>query len=52
MPIVHVRQVTLYCESHSNGEPLLMIMGLGGSALAWEPALLRFLKAHSMSPRG
>ena len=52
MPIVHVRDVNLYYESHGDGEPLLMIMGLGGSALAWEPALLRFLKAHSMSPRG
>jgi len=40
MPIVRVRDLNLYCESHGGGEPLLMIMGLGGSALAWEPALV------------
>jgi 3-oxoadipate enol-lactonase len=32
--------VNLYYESHGSGEPLLMIMGLGGSALGWEPALI------------
>ena len=52
MPTVRAGDINLYYESHGGGEPLLMIMGLGGSALAWEPALLRFLKAHSMSPRG
>jgi 3-oxoadipate enol-lactonase len=40
MPTVRVRGVNLYYESHGGGEPLLMMMGLGGSALAWEPALI------------
>ena len=40
MPTVSLRDVNLYYESHGDGDPLLMIMGLGGSALAWEPALV------------
>jgi pimeloyl-ACP methyl ester carboxylesterase len=40
MPTVRIRDLNLYYESHGRGDPLLMIMGLGGSALAWEPALI------------
>jgi pimeloyl-ACP methyl ester carboxylesterase len=40
MPTVRVRDINLYYESHGTGDPLLMIMGLGGSALAWEPAMI------------
>lgn len=40
MPTVRVRGVNLYYESHGGGEPLMMMMGLGGSALAWEPELI------------
>lgn len=40
MPTLHVRDINLYYESHGAGDPLLMIMGLGGSALGWEPALI------------
>lgn len=40
MPTVRVRDVNLYYEIHGTGDPLLMIMGLGGSALAWEPAMI------------
>ena len=40
MPTVRVRDLNLYYESHGGGEPLLMIMGLGGSALGWDPALV------------
>ena len=49
MPTIRVRGVNLYYESHGSGEPLLMIMGLGGSALAWEPALIAGL-AQSFRP--
>jgi pimeloyl-ACP methyl ester carboxylesterase len=40
MPTLRIRDINLYYESHGAGEPLLMIMGLGSSALAWEPALI------------
>jgi 3-oxoadipate enol-lactonase len=40
MSTVRIRDLDLYYESHGGGEPLLMIMGLGGSALGWEPALV------------
>jgi 3-oxoadipate enol-lactonase len=40
MPTVRAGDINLYYESHGGGEPLLMIMGLGGSALAWDPALV------------
>ncbi|HZO81138.1 MAG TPA: alpha/beta fold hydrolase [Candidatus Binataceae bacterium] len=40
MPTVRVRDINLYYESHGGGAPLLMIMGLGSSALSWEPALI------------
>lgn len=43
MPICRVREADIYCESHGRGEPLLMIMGLGASALEWEPALIEEL---------
>ena len=35
--------INLYYESCGSGEPLLMIMGLGGSALGWDPALIEDL---------
>ena len=40
MPTVRAGDINLYYESYGGGEPLLMIMGLGGSALAWDPALV------------
>ncbi len=40
MPTIRARDINLYYESHGAGDPLLMIMGLGSSALAWEPALI------------
>lgn len=43
MPNVRAGELNLYCESHGDGEPLLMIMGLGGSALAWSPELIEDL---------
>ena len=43
MPNVRAGELNLYCESHGSGEPLLMIMGLGGSALAWSPELIEDL---------
>jgi pimeloyl-ACP methyl ester carboxylesterase len=56
MPIVRARDIELYYEVHGDGEPLLMIMGLGGSALGWAPALLadlaRSLRTIAYDNRG
>jgi pimeloyl-ACP methyl ester carboxylesterase len=49
MPTVRAGSLNLYYESRGSGEPLLMIMGLGGSALGWEPALIDDL-ARSCRP--
>jgi 3-oxoadipate enol-lactonase len=43
MPKVQVRDVNLNYDLHGNGEPLLMIMGLGASSAAWDPELLEDL---------
>ena len=40
MPTVRAGALDLYYESKGGGEPLLMVAGLGGSALGWEPALI------------
>ncbi|HTT75257.1 MAG TPA: alpha/beta fold hydrolase [Candidatus Binataceae bacterium] len=39
--------VKLYYEVHGSGEPLLMIMGLGGSLAAWSPILVAELARHN-----
>jgi len=40
MPQVRIGDVNLYYETQGSGDPLLMVMGLGGSSAAWDPALL------------
>jgi len=32
---LHVGDIEMYCEVHGQGEPLLLIMGFGGSVLDW-----------------
>jgi len=45
MPIVHVNDIDVYYEIHGEGEPLLMIQGLGFeiSAMVTEPGKSRFI---------
>ena len=40
MPEVHVDDVRLHYEVAGSGEPLLMVMGLGGSSAGWAPELV------------
>jgi 3-oxoadipate enol-lactonase len=40
MPEVRTGDITLHYEVLGNGDPLLMVMGLGSSSAAWDPALL------------
>jgi 3-oxoadipate enol-lactonase len=40
MPEVRTGDVNLHYEIHGSGEPLLMVMGLGGSSAGWNPALV------------
>jgi pimeloyl-ACP methyl ester carboxylesterase len=37
MPTIHVNGVDLYYETHGEGEPVLLIHGLGSSTADWEP---------------
>jgi 3-oxoadipate enol-lactonase len=39
MPHADVNGQRLYYEVHGEGEPLLMVMGLGGDLLAWAPQI-------------
>ena len=40
MPRVHVDDVNLSYETRGGGDPLLMVMGLGGSSAEWSPTLV------------
>ena len=39
MPYAKVNDINMYYEIHGEGEPLVLISGLGGSAVAWEPII-------------
>jgi pimeloyl-ACP methyl ester carboxylesterase len=45
MPLAHVNSIDLYYEEAGSGEALLLIGGVGGTTLAWEP-FLPILAAH------
>ena len=42
MPKITVGDAELYYESHGEGEPLLLVSGLGGTAAYWKPNLPAF----------
>jgi pimeloyl-ACP methyl ester carboxylesterase len=42
MPTASVNGINLYYETHGTGEPLLLIMGLGANATAWEQQIPAF----------
>jgi 3-oxoadipate enol-lactonase len=46
---VQAGEVKLYYEVHGNGEPLLMIMGLGSSSASWSPELIAQLSRRFMT---
>jgi pimeloyl-ACP methyl ester carboxylesterase len=55
MATVRANGVTLYYEVHGSGEPVVMIMGLGASAIAWDaqvPALAREYQLVIFDNRG
>ena len=43
MPKVQVGDINIHYDVYGAGEPLLMIMGLGASSAAWDPALVQDL---------
>ncbi len=46
MPYAQVGDIRMYYELHGQGEPLLMIMGLGGHILDWQPIAPAPLDQH------
>ena len=55
MPTAKINGINIYYEVHGAGDPLLLIMGLGANATAWEaqiPALNREYKVIAFDNRG
>ncbi len=48
MPYLNINQIELYYEIHGEGEPLLLITGLGGDAGYWSPVLARLSKHYKV----
>lgn len=48
MATVRVNGVELYYEIHGSGEPLLLIMGLGANATAWDNQVPVFAEHHAV----
>lgn len=46
MPIVKVRDMEMFYEEHGTGDPLLLIMGLGGNLDWWGDPFLQALAVH------
>src|SRR3954464_5265131 len=46
MPTADVGDQTLYYEVHGEGEPLVLVMGLGGDTLAWLPQIPVFSERY------
>ncbi|MDI9646036.1 MAG: alpha/beta fold hydrolase [Archaeoglobales archaeon] len=46
MPFAYVNGIKLYYEVYGSGFPLLMIMGLGGNVLWWDPLILNEFSKH------
>ena len=55
MPTVPIRDINVYYEESGSGEPLILIMGLGGDLQAWAlqvPALARHFRVITLDNRG
>jgi 3-oxoadipate enol-lactonase len=46
VPTIDVGDQTLYYEVHGEGEPLVLVMGLGGDTLAWLPQIPPFSERY------
>jgi pimeloyl-ACP methyl ester carboxylesterase len=46
MPTIPVNDTHLYYEIHGEGQPLLLIHGLGSSTRDWELQVPEFAKSH------
>jgi pimeloyl-ACP methyl ester carboxylesterase len=55
MPKIHVNDFNMYYEVYGSGEPILLIMGLGGSMVGWQsqiPTLSQHLRVIAFDNRG
>jgi pimeloyl-ACP methyl ester carboxylesterase len=55
MPRIRVNDISIYYEVYGSGEPILLIMGLGGSILGWQsqiPTLSQHLQGIALDNRG
>lgn len=55
MPTVQLRDIVTYYEEHGSGDPLVLIMGLGGDLQAWArqvPALAKHFRVITFDNRG
>ena len=48
MPIIKVSNIEMYYEIHGEGEPLLLIHGLGSSSRDWEYQVAQFSKLYKV----
>lgn len=48
MPTTTINQINIHYEVHGNGEPLLLIMGLGANATAWVMQIDEFAQHHTV----
>ena len=48
MPRVRVNDIQLYYEVHGQGEPLLLIVGLGGSTRGWDMQIPTFSREYQV----
>lgn len=48
MPIIKVSNIEIYYEIHGEGEPLLLIHGLGSSSRDWEYQIPKFSKLYKV----
>jgi pimeloyl-ACP methyl ester carboxylesterase len=49
MPYTHVNGITLHYEIEGHGQPVLLIMGLGAPAAAWDPVFVQEMtKTHTV----
>lgn len=55
MPTMKINDIDMYYEIHGEGDPLLLIHGLGSSSRDWEyqiPQLLKLYKVITIDLRG
>lgn len=55
MPKISVNGINIYHEVYGSGEPILLIMGLGGSMFGWQsqiPTLSQYLRVIAFDNRG